>query len=145
MTNEQINSKLEAMKEYLDLLEEYQKHSFEEVAANPMLRGAIERYLELSLEAIISVCEIIISEKKMKKPDTYKGVILVLAKAGVLPQEFAKRLAPAAGFRNILVHAYDKIDLKRMHEFLQENLGDFDEFAQYVAEYMNVKSPSRQA
>lgn len=138
MTGKEIVSKLESLKEYLDLLESYQKYSLKQIKEDPTLRGAMERYLELALEAAISIGEIIISEKKLKKPETYKGVIFTLADAGVLPQEFAKRFAPAAGFRNILVHAYDKIDLERMYDYLQNNLDDFDEFARHVAKYLKA-------
>lgn len=49
---------------------------------------------------------------------------------------FAEKLVPAVGVRNILVHMYTEVDVKKICEFLRGNLGDFDEFAKHVANYL---------
>ncbi len=49
---------------------------------------------------------------------------------GVLEQSFADRLVPLAGFRNILVHDYAKIDYTKVAEVVNDRLGDFETFAQ---------------
>ncbi len=48
-------------------------------------------------------------------PPTYGGAFRALAEAGVLDPELAGRLARAAGFRNLIVHAYGRLDLVRVH------------------------------
>ena len=35
---------------------------------------------------------------------------------------FAERLAPAAGFRNVLVHMYTDIDLEKLYSHLQNDI-----------------------
>ena len=40
-------------------------------------------------------------------------------------------------FRNILVHMYAEVDVEMVYEILQNNLGDFDEFAKYIARYFH--------
>ena len=59
---------------------------------------------------------------------------------GIVPNEFAYHFAPIAGFRNILVHEYSKVDLKEVHRHLQESLPDFDKFARYIANYLSKES-----
>jgi uncharacterized protein YutE (UPF0331/DUF86 family) len=54
----------------------------------------------------------------------------------VIPVDFAERFADAASFRNILVHMYEEVDTGRLHSYLQKNLGDFGEFARYIAGYL---------
>ena len=39
----------------------------------------------------------------------------------------------------MLVHMYDEVDLGVLEEFLTEKLGDFEEFAGYVLEYVERK------
>ena len=48
-------------------------------------------------------------------PPTYGDAFRQLATAGVLDPALAERLARAAGFRNLIVHAYADLDLRRVH------------------------------
>ena len=48
-------------------------------------------------------------------PPTYGDAFRRLAEAGVLDPQLGTRLARAAAFRNLLVHAYGRLDLQRVH------------------------------
>ena len=135
-TVEKISRKLKFMKRYVNFLKSHRVISAEELEENYELRSAIERNLELALESMLDIGEILISEKGFEKPEDYKSVMLILGKEGVLPKVFAEKLVPAVGVRNILVHMYTEVDVKKICEFLQENLGDFDEFAKHIANYL---------
>jgi len=50
--------------------------------------------------------------------------------------DFAKDLAPAAGFRNVLVHMYAKIDVDRLYYYLENNLEYIERFGEYIARYL---------
>jgi uncharacterized protein YutE (UPF0331/DUF86 family) len=41
-----------------------------------------------------------------------------------------------AGFRNLLIHEYAIIKEKRMRDYLQHNLDDFDQFAAAIRAYL---------
>jgi hypothetical protein len=41
-----------------------------------------------------------------------------------------------ARFRNILVHVYAQVDVRRVYENLQNHLDDFGQFAQYVWRFL---------
>lgn len=103
---------------------------------NYVVRSAIERNFQLAIECAIDIGEIIISKEGFERPEDYRSVFLILGKHGVLPKDFAEKFSAAAGFRNFLVHIYDKIDLDIIEKYLVENLGDFDIFASYVADYV---------
>lgn len=45
---------------------------------------------------------------------TYRESFLLAARGGALPDELAERLAPSAGLRNVLVHAYVAVDLRQV-------------------------------
>lgn len=132
----EILTKLEMLADYLKLLREYQKRSFEEVKEDPTLRGAVERYLSLALECVFDVGEMIISLKGLRKPESYREVIEILGEGKILSKKFVEKFAPAGGFRNVLVHGYAKVDVKKVYKFLQENLTDFEDFAKQVARYL---------
>lgn len=82
----------------------------------------------------MSSCRIITMEQ-LEKPRDYYEAILRLGEAGVLPVDFARRLAPLAGFRNILVHEYLDINWDEVYRNLQE-LGDLSEFANHVRKWL---------
>ncbi|TFH41490.1 MAG: DUF86 domain-containing protein [ANME-2 cluster archaeon] len=134
--NNEIASKLELLEEYTAILRGYQQHDVEDLMRDHTLRGAVERYIEVALECMIDIGEMIISKEKLKRPDTYRDVFLVLGEHSILPGEFAKDLAPAAGFRNILVHMYAKIDVDRLYYYLENNLEDIERFGKYIAQYL---------
>lgn len=113
--------------EYVDLESDYEK------------RSAIERNFQLAIESAIDIGEIIISEEGFERPPDYKSVFLVLGRNSILPKDFAEKLAPIAGFRNVLVHMYEEVDLGVLEEFLTQELGDFEEFAGYVLNYIERK------
>ncbi|MDQ1275339.1 MAG: hypothetical protein QG610_912, partial [Euryarchaeota archaeon] len=125
--------------EYVSTLKEYQQYDIEEIRNNRTLRGAVERYMEISLACMIDICEMVISSEKLRRPDTYREVILVLGERDILPMEFAKKLAPAAGFRNVLVHMYTDIDLGKLYLHLQNDIDDLEFFAEYIAKYLVSK------
>ena len=132
----EILSKIDMLKKYVDLLKNYKYASVKDLEKDPTLRGAVERYLQVAIECCLDIGEMIISVKGFKKPESYREVIEILDKEGVLPKEFANKFAPAASFRNILVHAYAEVDVEKLYEFLQENVEDFEIFAKYIAEYL---------
>lgn len=103
---------------------------------NYEMRSAIERNFQLAIECAIDIGEIIISKEGFERPEDYRSVFLILGKNGVLPKDFAEKFSAVAGFRNFLVHVYDKIDLEIIEKYLVENLEDFDIFASYIAEYI---------
>lgn len=133
---EKIARKLEGLKEYVSYLKDYQKYSLDELKKDPTLRGAVERYLHLSAECVIDIAEIMIAELGLRKPEDYREAIDMLGEEGILPDEFAYYFAPIAGFRNILVHEYTKIDLSEVYRHLQQDLGDFERFAGYMVDYL---------
>jgi uncharacterized protein YutE (UPF0331/DUF86 family) len=103
---------------------------------NYEVRSAIERNFQLAIECAIDIGEIIISTEGFERPEDYRNVFLILGRHGVLPKDFAEKFSSAAGFRNFLVHIYEEVNPGIIQKFLVENLKDFDEFALYIAEYV---------
>ena len=77
----------------------------------------------------------------LDSPD-YATAIDRLAELGVLTPEFASRLRPIAGFRNVLVHGYLQVDLDVLERVLREKLTDLEEFAVRVEAYLALIRPN---
>lgn len=61
-------------------------------------------------------------------PGTYADAFRRLADAGHLDGELAARLERAAGFRNVVAHAYERLDMARVHRAAREGPEDLRAF-----------------
>ena len=139
---ETLARKLMAMKRCLDFLRTKKGTTVRDLEDDYELRSAIERNFQVGIEAALDIAEVIISAEGLEKPEDYRGAILTLGRHGILPREFAERFAPAASFRNVLVHGYAQVDLQRLHGYLVDELEDLDEFAKCIVDYMETRKAS---
>ena len=61
-------------------------------------------------------------------PASYADAFRRLAGAGVIDDALATRLGRAAGFRNVVAHAYDQLDMARVFRAAQEGPPDLEAF-----------------
>jgi uncharacterized protein YutE (UPF0331/DUF86 family) len=95
----------------------------------------VERNLEVAAQCCIDISHRIISLTKAQKPADYYEALVRMGELGVLPPDFARHLAPLAGFRNILVHEYLRLDWDEVYRHLQ-NLEDLQRFAAVVRQWL---------
>ena len=86
--------------------------------------------VQLVIDTALSACV----HFQLGTPPTYGDAFRRLGEAGVLTAGLAKRLARAAGFRNVVVHAYEKLDLDRIHRIASEGPADLRAFLTAVRE-----------
>jgi uncharacterized protein YutE (UPF0331/DUF86 family) len=75
---------------------------------------------QLVIDAAVSACVGL----GLGSPPSYSDAFRRLAEHGVIDHALAERLARAAGFRNVVVHAYAEIDLARLHQMASEGPDD---------------------
>jgi len=95
----------------------------------------VERNLEVAAQCVLDISHRIISLSAAPKPRDYYEAILRLGELGVLPLEFAEKLAPLAGFRNILVHEYLQVDWREVYKNLQQS-NDLVNFAGLIRQWL---------
>lgn len=69
---------------------------------------AVQIVIDLAVSACVGL--------GLGSPPSYADAFRMLGEHGIIDEELAARLARAAGFRNLLVHAYAALDLERVHE-----------------------------
>ena len=136
-----VTNRISKLREYLKVLRELQKASFEEFSSNPRIRYSTERCLHLAIECAINIGNHIISALQLRKPEEYHDIALILEENGVIPSGFAEEFVKMIRFRNILVHDYVGLDISRVYTFLQERLADFELFIECITKFLK----SRQA
>jgi uncharacterized protein YutE (UPF0331/DUF86 family) len=136
-----IERRLDELNERLARLEPLQGKERTEFDSDPYLRDIVERNLEIAVQCCLDISHRIIAIQKALKPRDYQEAILRMAELGVLPAEFARHLAPMAGFRNILAHEYLQVDWDEVYSHLQDTT-DLHRFAECVRQWLRQNQPS---
>jgi len=97
---------------------------------------AVERGLQLGAQLCLDLATHLLASAGRDAKD-YTSAIDQLGEIGVVPMEFAESFRGIAGFRNVLVHGYLAVDKARVHELLNQRLGDFSEFAGHVQAWLD--------
>jgi uncharacterized protein YutE (UPF0331/DUF86 family) len=96
----------------------------------------VERNLEVASQCVIDICHRLISLEKGRKPGDYYEAILLMGELNILPSEFARNLAPIAGFRNILVHQYISVNWDIVYRNLKQ-IDDLKKFGDLIRDWLN--------
>jgi uncharacterized protein YutE (UPF0331/DUF86 family) len=128
-----LRRRLDALAGYLTRLERFARHAAKAFVADPDVHHLAERYLHLAMESVLDIANHLISDAGLEAPETYRDAFAILARAGILDPELARRLQLWAGFRNVLVHAYLAIDHGFAWDAIAHDLGDLRAFAVIAA------------
>lgn len=132
MTSEQIQTKLDALKANLALLDEIPQGSYEEFAGDFRNVAAALYLLQTAIQALIDVASFAVAQRALPTPRTSHEAFERLEEAGLVPAGTAARVAPIVGFRNRVVHLYDRVDERRVYEILTRHRDDLPELLDRV-------------
>jgi len=130
-----IKERLQEIDENLKILAELKKLNKEKFAGNPKIFKLAERCLEINIQALLDVCHHIIAANNLTRPRDNKHALEIIAAQKIISHNFAKRIEPMVGLRNILVHEYAKIDPKRIYEHLKD-IKDFRQFQKCIIKFI---------
>jgi uncharacterized protein YutE (UPF0331/DUF86 family) len=143
MTPEVISRKLARIQEYVDALGRSDDIDWETFCRDIRSRAFVERYLHLAIEEVLDVAHHLISANRWREPVSYRDVFQVLVENGVLPASDLARFQDMASFRNLLLHAYEKVDPGIVFGIFRNRLEDFHLFSRYVAAWVRQTSSNR--
>jgi len=138
---ELIEQHIQKMEEALAHLAKYQQISYQEFEKDLSLVWIVEKGLEILIQNLLDIGAHLLASEIKNDWDDYVEVIIKLGKHGVVPMEFADQIKRMAGLRNILIHEYLRVDLKKLFTYLKEGLEDFVRFIKYIREYQ--ENPTR--
>jgi len=136
VNKEIINERLKEIEENLKILEELKSIPEDKFSNDPKIFKLAERCLELSIQALLDISHHIIAGNDWPRPQDNRQAIEIIADKGVVPKEFAKKITPMAGLRNILIHEYIKVNPTIMYQHIQQ-LQDFYQFEKHIVTYLS--------
>lgn len=135
MDEKRVLSKIDELDSYLTELDIIKPAELEEYQNSIEKKRAIERLLQVSIETVLDVCNIIISDLKLGLPSDEDDVFNKLSEKNIISKKMAITLSKMKSFRNILVHKYGKVDDEQVYEHLSE-LEDFKKFKEEILNFL---------
>ena len=137
-----IRKKLSELENNIHTLERLKVYSLIELQNNREKAWSVEHGLQLTIQIVIDTGNHILAASGEQEIEDYVDVIDKLGERDIIPQEFAQAIRGMAGFRNILIHEYGTVDIKKVYYVLQDQLDDFRKFAQYIDLYLMGQTDS---
>ena len=133
---EVIRKRLNKLDEYLSILYNLRKYSFDDFTGDPERYGSAERFLHLSIEAILDMGNHVIAELDLGIVNWYSDIPAILEKNGYIDSDMEKEWLQMIGFRNTLVYDYLEIDRRIVYDILQNHLKDIEKIKQIFAQFL---------
>ena len=104
----------------------------EELARDVREERFVEHTLQIAIQCALDVASHIVADDALGLPKTNKELFTILARHGWIDGELAGTLCSMAGFRNVLVHGYDEVDVGVVEDVVRHRLDDLLAFVAAV-------------
>ena len=88
------------------------------------------------IELCADITTHLISDKKLRIPNSYADAFKVLFEEGMIDKDLFGIMEKMAKFRNVIVHNYDKVDAAIVITVLKNHLDDFEQFKEAIVEVL---------
>ena len=130
MNRDVILNKKESLERCIKQVREYYARPTDVDFKEDYLRqDAIAVNLQRATELAIDMANYVIKDRRLGLPKESRQSFEILGKSGIIPQELARTLQGMVGFRNILVHEYQKLDIEIMIDIIENRLRDLIDFS----------------
>ena len=99
-------------------------------------RRFVEHTLQMAIQAALNVASHLVSDRRLGEPRTNRELFDLLHRDGWIDADLTAILRNMAGFRNLLVHGYDDVDLRVVRDVLDTHLADLVAFVNAVRRRM---------
>ena len=134
-----INRKIVLLAQAKKELASYGIKSLEEFRKSHRDQKAVQKTLQEMVEICMDIGKHIIADEGFRFPEDSKDIFAVLNENGVLSKKTTSIMSDMVGFRNIVVHLYEKIDLEIVFGILKKHLKDFDVFSSEINVFVSKK------
>ena len=102
----------------------------------------VEHTLQIAIQAALDVASHVVSDERLGEPSTNRELFELMKRAGWLPDELVLRLKDMAGFRNILVHGYEVVDVAIVRDVVESHLGDLLRYVEIIRSKLEQEEES---
>jgi uncharacterized protein YutE (UPF0331/DUF86 family) len=134
-----VTAKLALMRRLLRHLTSLGDISAESLAADFGTQLVVERILTQLVDLAAAINSQVVAAERGEAPDGYGESFRLAAEVGLISRELANQLAPSAGLRNILTHAYADLDKARFVAAVPMAREQYAEYIRQVASWLRER------
>jgi len=131
-----ILRKLADLSTYIQQISDFRSLSVDEYKSDWKTQRIVDRTLHIMIEMCIDITGHLISDLKLRVPESYADGFRILNENGIVSDDLIESLMKMAKFRNIIVHQYEKVDPEIVISILQGNIDDCQKFSDEIVIYM---------
>jgi len=125
------------LEESLSDLERYRENiTLDDLRGDRDKRNMVLHALLVTIQSCIDIANHLIAEFHLRRPETYRESFEILTEAELISQELGDALSELAGFRNVLVHIYWRLDIENAFNILQGDVWRVKEFAKILRDLL---------
>ncbi len=132
VNSELVQRKITLILEDLDQLRQLAALTLEDYLADQRNEVLAERYLERIIGRVIDINFHVVTEESLITPKDYSESFIRLGGIGILDRSKAEHFAKLAGLRNLLAHEYNGIDVRLIHQSIQEIVAELPEYLKAI-------------
>lgn len=136
---ELLQNKMSDVESYLRELDPLLEGDSRAIIEDNLKLRTVERLFQLIVDTTVDINTHIIAESGYSVPDDYQNTFIVLAENKATPMEFAIKIAPSVGLRNLVVHKYGRVDVKKMVDDIKSEIGQYREHLRHVSKSLDVQ------
>ncbi len=132
----EIKSKEDKIIDSIEFVEKNIPQDFEDFDNSRLLKSAVYKEIEFSIENLIDICNIINSDLRLGVPEEEDDIINNLEKNKIFDNKTINLIKEMKGFRNILIHKYGDVNDEQAFETIKEGLKDFELIISKIEEFL---------
>ena len=136
-----INRKLDSLARCVRRIEAKRPQTPDQLVSDIDLQDILSLNIERSVQLCVDIGAHLLADLELPPPETMGEVFQLLAVHHIIPNSDADALRKTVGFRNLSVHAYDRVDWERVFEITHHRLDDFSNFAAQVTKWSETQQP----
>jgi uncharacterized protein YutE (UPF0331/DUF86 family) len=116
------------LKQHLNRIHEKRNTALERFLEDMDRQESVIFNIQLAVQSCIDIAAHIIGEEGLGVPGSTSEMFYLLEESGYLDRDLAEKMVKAVGFRNLIVHQYSKVEMKRVFEIAQKDIQDLREY-----------------
>ena len=127
-----ILRKIERIETYLKQIRQKIPPGIERFQKDKDFQSIILFNLIQSIQMSIDIGAHIIGDSGWEVPSSQAEIFEILAQKEIIPKQLSKKMIKMVGFRNRIVHEYEKVDLRIVYDVWRKILGDIERFCKAI-------------
>lgn len=123
----------------LDLLTRLERMEFSltELQSSKDIQDLVSFRLQEAVEVSLDTAMHIVANLRLGSPETGRDVFTDLAAGKVISVDLSRKMGAGVGFRNLVVHRYDELDMRRLFHDWRDDVATLYEFAAEMQKFID--------